>query len=78
MAVLSAVASAGDRGCNRRKSRRQQVARCTDKTTLHGSHYNVSEAMGLPKPVQQAGPPIMIGGTGEKVLLKIVAKRADM
>ena len=30
------------------------------------------------KPVQQPHPPIMIGGTGEKVLLKLVARHADM
>jgi F420-dependent oxidoreductase-like protein len=48
------------------------------KTTLHGKHYQVTDAMCLPKPVQQPHPPIMIGGTGEKVLLKIVAKYADM
>jgi len=34
--------------------------------------------MCLPKPVQDPYPPIMIGGTGQKVLLKIVAKHADM
>src|ERR1041384_340599 len=36
---------------------------------LHGRHYDVSEVIALPKPVQQPHPPIMIGGTGEKVLL---------
>lgn len=49
-----------------------------DKTTLHGKHYHVTDAMCLPKPVQQPTPPILIGGTGEKVLLKLVAKYADM
>ncbi len=52
---------------------------CTqDTTTFEGRHYRVREAFGSPKPVQKPHPPIMIGGTGEKVLLKIVAKHADM
>src|SRR5262245_23885001 len=49
-----------------------------DKTTVRGKHYTVTDAMCLPKPVQRPHPPIMIGGTGEKVLLKLVARYADM
>ncbi|MBI4514949.1 MAG: TIGR03560 family F420-dependent LLM class oxidoreductase [Deltaproteobacteria bacterium] len=48
------------------------------KTTLHGKHYSVTDAMCMPRPLQQPHPPIMIGGTGEKVLLKLVATHADM
>src|SRR5213080_5209302 len=48
------------------------------RTTVHGKHYTVTDAIGLPKPVQKPHPAIMIGGTGQKVLLRIVAQYADM
>jgi alkanesulfonate monooxygenase SsuD/methylene tetrahydromethanopterin reductase-like flavin-dependent oxidoreductase (luciferase family) len=47
-----------------------------ESTTFHGKHYDVTEAMCSPKPVQMPHPPIMIAGTGEKVLLKIAANMA--
>jgi alkanesulfonate monooxygenase SsuD/methylene tetrahydromethanopterin reductase-like flavin-dependent oxidoreductase (luciferase family) len=49
-----------------------------ERTTVHGRHYTVTDAMGNPKPVQQPHPPIMIGGTGKRVLLRLVAQYADM
>ncbi len=49
-----------------------------EQTTLHGKHYDVTEAYASPKPLQDNGIPFMIGGTGRKVLLKLVAKHADM
>jgi F420-dependent oxidoreductase-like protein len=48
-----------------------------EKVTLKGKHYNVLDALCNPKPIQRHMP-LMIGGHGEKVLLKIVAKHADM
>src|SRR5437899_10619261 len=48
------------------------------RTTVHGKHYTVTDAIGLPKAVQQPHPPLMIGGTGERVLLRLVARYADM
>jgi F420-dependent oxidoreductase-like protein len=49
-----------------------------DKTSLDGKHYKVVDAVLNPKPLQKPHPPLMIGGHGERVLLKIVAKYADM
>ncbi|HXW84421.1 MAG TPA: LLM class flavin-dependent oxidoreductase, partial [Candidatus Binataceae bacterium] len=36
------------------------------KTTLHGRHYNVTDAMCNPKPLTKPHPPILIGGRGER------------
>jgi alkanesulfonate monooxygenase SsuD/methylene tetrahydromethanopterin reductase-like flavin-dependent oxidoreductase (luciferase family) len=42
---------------------------------FHGKHYNVAGAYCFPKP--SPVPPIMIGGGGEKLLLRVVASYAD-
>jgi F420-dependent oxidoreductase-like protein len=48
-----------------------------ERATLHGRHYRVENAWCNPKPLQKPYPPIMIGGGGEQVLLRIVARHAD-
>ncbi len=48
-----------------------------EKTTFPGKHYKVVDAWCNPKPIQKPYPPIMIGGSGEKKLLRIVATHAD-
>ena len=48
------------------------------RTTVHGKHYTVTDAIGMPRPVQRPHPPIMIGGKGRRVLLRLVARYADM
>ncbi len=42
-----------------------------------GKHYQVQNAYNDPMPVQKPRPPIMIGGSGEKATLRIVAGYAD-
>ncbi|HLX36238.1 MAG TPA: LLM class F420-dependent oxidoreductase [Candidatus Binataceae bacterium] len=49
-----------------------------EKTSLDGKHYKVVDAVCNPKPIQKPHIPLMIGGRGEKRLLQIVAKYADM
>ena len=50
----------------------------TEKSaTFKGRYYSLDGAHNNPKPVQTPHPPITIGGSGEKVMLKIVAKYAD-
>lgn len=49
-----------------------------ETVTLDGNHYQVRAARAVPGPVQAGGPPLMIGGSGRKVLLRIVAEHADM
>jgi F420-dependent oxidoreductase-like protein len=48
-----------------------------EEVTLDGRHYKVDKAICRPLPVQQKVP-LMIGGEGKKVLLRIVARHADM
>lgn len=43
-----------------------------------GNYYSIVNAGCYPKPIQRPYPPIMVGGTGEKYLLKIVARHADI
>ena len=45
--------------------------------SFEGRHYKVKDAICNPKPIQKPHPAIMVGGSGEKYLLKVVAKHAN-
>ena len=45
--------------------------------SFNGKYYQIHNAYCNPKPIQKPTPPILIGGSGEKRTLKIVAKYAD-
>lgn len=48
-----------------------------ENATFNGKFYQLRNAYCNPKPIQKPHPPIMIGGSGERRTLKIVAKYGD-
>lgn len=49
-----------------------------EKPSFEGRFYSINEARNLPKPIAKGGPPILIGGSGERRTLRLVAQYADM
>jgi alkanesulfonate monooxygenase SsuD/methylene tetrahydromethanopterin reductase-like flavin-dependent oxidoreductase (luciferase family) len=47
-------------------------------TTYDGRYYQVKDARCEPKPVQKPYPPFVIGGSGEQLTLRVVAKHANV
>jgi alkanesulfonate monooxygenase SsuD/methylene tetrahydromethanopterin reductase-like flavin-dependent oxidoreductase (luciferase family) len=50
----------------------------TDNFTFEGEHFSVDDATLRPRPVQQPHPPIWIGASGERRMMPIAARYADV
>jgi len=48
-----------------------------ERFTFAGEHYRITDVPGLPRPVQQPRPPLMIGG-GARMVLSVAARQADI
>jgi F420-dependent oxidoreductase-like protein len=48
-----------------------------ERPSFSGSYYRIKDALNVPRPVTPGGPPILVGGSGEKWTLRLVAERAD-
>jgi F420-dependent oxidoreductase-like protein len=48
-----------------------------ERPSFTGRYYQIEEALNHPRPIQPGGPPILVGGSGERRTLRMVAKYAD-
>lgn len=49
-----------------------------ERPSFEGQHYRIDRVLNSPRPIQAGGPPILVGGSGERRTLRLVAKYADM
>jgi F420-dependent oxidoreductase-like protein len=49
-----------------------------ERPTFEGTHYRIERALNIPRPIQPGGPQILIGGSGERKTLRLVARYADL
>jgi len=48
-----------------------------DAPSFAGRHYRIDNAVNRPRPLKPGGPPILVGGSGERKTLRLVARYAD-
>jgi F420-dependent oxidoreductase-like protein len=49
-----------------------------ESPSFNGRYYRIDQARNVPRPLQLGGPPILVGGGGERRTLRLVARYADM
>jgi F420-dependent oxidoreductase-like protein len=49
-----------------------------DRPSFEGKHYRIVRALNVPRPVQPGGPKILVGGSGERKTLRLLAKHGDI
>jgi F420-dependent oxidoreductase-like protein len=49
-----------------------------ERPTVEGRHYRVRDAVNSPAPLTPGGPPLLIGGQGERKTLRLMAQHAEM
>jgi F420-dependent oxidoreductase-like protein len=48
-----------------------------DDGPYEGTHYSLAETICVPRPISRGGPPVVVGGSGERKTLRLVARYAD-
>ena len=49
----------------------------SDNGRYDGKYYQLAETLCSPQPIQRPNPPVLLGGTGERKTLRLVAQYAD-
>lgn len=49
-----------------------------DRPSFEGKYYRIDRAVNVPRPIQSGGPKILIGGTGERRTLRLLAQHGDI
>src|ERR1700680_379451 len=49
-----------------------------DRPSFEGRYYKIDRALNVPRPIQPGGPKILIGGTGERRTLRLLAQHGDI
>jgi F420-dependent oxidoreductase-like protein len=49
-----------------------------DRPSFEGKHYRIERVLNVPRPIQPGGPKIMVGGSGERKTLRLLARHGDI